>query len=75
MPPPKDDRSLLSQGIAWATTITSLGLEMALPCMGGYFFDRYFGTLPWGLVVGAILGFVLGMYQLIVLAAKLNNRR
>jgi F0F1-type ATP synthase assembly protein I len=31
----------------------------------GYGWDRYFGTAPWGLLTGALLGLVGGMYNLI----------
>ncbi len=32
---------------------------------GAFVVDRYFGTYPWGLVVGAMLGTIGGGYNLI----------
>jgi ATP synthase protein I len=49
--------------------LSSLGIELAAAIGGftlaGYFWDRYFGTGPWGLLIGALLGLVGGMYNLI----------
>jgi F0F1-type ATP synthase assembly protein I len=45
------------------------GLELAGAIAGfalvGYWIDRRFETGPWGLVVGVILGFVGGFYNLV----------
>ena len=49
--------------------LSGLGIELAAAVGGltlaGYWWDRYFGTGPWGLLTGAILGLVGGMYNLI----------
>jgi F0F1-type ATP synthase assembly protein I len=49
--------------------LSGLGIELVAAIGGftlaGYFWDRYFGTGPWGLLTGAILGLVGGMYNLI----------
>jgi F0F1-type ATP synthase assembly protein I len=34
----------------------------------GTFFDRWQGSRPWGVVVGAFLGFAIGMNQTLALA-------
>jgi len=31
----------------------------------GYLWDRFFGTRPWGLLIGALLGLIGGTYNLI----------
>lgn len=53
--------------------IASLGTEFALTeiigAAGGYWFDVKFGTLPWGTVIGVMLGFALGFMR-ILQAAK-----
>ncbi len=48
----------------WAAKITTVGLEMALPAIGGYYLDRRLGTSYWALV-GAVFGVVCGMWHLL----------
>jgi ATP synthase protein I len=38
---------------------------VALGTLGGFFLDRRFGTKPWLLVVGAVLGVSAGFYSFI----------
>ena len=49
--------------------LSGLGIELVAAIGGftlaGYLWDRYFGTGPWGLLTGVILGLVGGMYNLI----------
>jgi ATP synthase protein I len=46
-----------------------IGLELAGAVAGfalvGYWIDRHFGSKPWGLVVGLVLGMVGGLYNLV----------
>jgi F0F1-type ATP synthase assembly protein I len=57
-----------------------IGLELAGAVAGfallGYWFDRHFGSKPWGLVVGLALGMVGGLYNLVkeALAASREAR-
>jgi ATP synthase protein I len=48
---------------------SGVGLEMAGAIAGfalvGYWIDRWYGTDPWALVVGVILGLVGGLYNLV----------
>ena len=57
--------------------ITSLGTEFALTeilgAATGYWLDNKFGTLPWFLLGGVLLGFTLGMWR-VVGAAKAANK-
>jgi F0F1-type ATP synthase assembly protein I len=45
------------------------GLELAGAVAGfalvGYWIDRHYGTDPWGIVTGLILGIVGGLYNLV----------
>ncbi len=50
--------------------ISQVGLEMAAPVGIGAFLDYYFGWAPWGVVVGAGLGFTAGLAHLIHLVNK-----
>jgi hypothetical protein len=45
--------------------IGQVGLEMAAPIALGWLFDSYTGWSPWGVVAGAVLGFVGGMFHLV----------
>ena len=53
--------------------LASAGVEMAggigLFCGLGYLVDRWLGTYPWGLVTGAVLGLIGGLY-LVMKAAQ-----
>jgi F0F1-type ATP synthase assembly protein I len=55
-------------GSDWSR-LSSIGFELVAAVGGfifvGYLWDRHFGTSPWGLLTGAVLGLVGGMYNLI----------
>ena len=65
--------SPLSAGLQWATTITTIGLEMALPALAGVWLDRRFGTGPIWTVVLALLGVVVAMRHLWDISKRLNR--
>jgi F0F1-type ATP synthase assembly protein I len=48
---------------------SGVGLELAGAVAGfalvGYWIDRHYGTNPWGLVVGVVLGMVGGLYNFV----------
>ena len=58
--------------------ITSLGTEFALAeIVGaaiGYWLDTKFGTLPWCLVGGVILGFALGLARIVQAARQAGKK-
>lgn len=47
----------------------ALGSELTAAVLGltlaGYWVDRHFGTAPWAEIVGAAVGFIGGMFNLI----------
>jgi len=61
--------------------LLGLGMELAAAVTGlallGYWIDRHFGSAPWGLLIGAVIGVVGGMYNLIreALSASTADRR
>jgi F0F1-type ATP synthase assembly protein I len=48
---------------------SGVGLELAAAVGGftlaGYWIDRYYGSQPWGTVIGVILGMIGGLYNLV----------
>lgn len=57
-------------GMAYAAALT-LFASVASFCGLGWLADRYFGTAPWLLAGGLVLGSVAGFYQFIRLTSKL----
>lgn len=49
--------------------LAGIGFELVAAVGGltliGYWWDRHFGSRPWGLLTGAILGLIGGMYNMI----------
>lgn len=64
-PEPRDPTS---QGIYWASRITTVGLEFALPALGGFWLDGHWPLRPLGVILGAILGFAVGLVHLVRIA-------
>ncbi|MEM6551835.1 MAG: AtpZ/AtpI family protein [Planctomycetota bacterium] len=58
--------------------VAGAGIELAAGiCLFagiGYGIDHWLGSLPWGTVVGALLGFAAGLYLLIKSVARLNSK-
>jgi len=54
--------------------VTAISLEMVLPAGLGYFADQAWGTEPWLVSVGAVLGFVMAMVHLLQLARRAGSR-
>ncbi|HON67493.1 MAG TPA: AtpZ/AtpI family protein [Phycisphaerae bacterium] len=48
-----------------ATQGMELAGAVAGGCLLGYWIDRHFGTAPWALVIGASVGIIGGLYNLI----------
>jgi len=57
-------------GMAYAAAFT-LFASVASFCGLGWLADRYFGTAPWLLAAGLVLGSIAGFYQFIRLTSKL----
>lgn len=65
-----DDRSSYANAMQWVSVITSVSIEMVLPGAIGYWIDQRLGTKPVLLILGVILGFVGGIWQLIRLTKR-----
>ncbi len=66
--------SPLAAGLQWATAITTIGMEMALPPLVGAWVDRHFGTGVIWTIILAVLGFVVAMRHLWDLSKRLGTR-
>ena len=66
------------QSLHEASSYISLGMQMALTMVffvaGGYFLDRWLGTEPWLLLVGAVLGMTSVFVHLFRLVGQLNKQ-
>jgi ATP synthase protein I len=65
-----DDRPPMAVAMEWSARLTTIALEMVIPPAGGYWLDGRIGTSPAFVIVGAILGFVLGIFHLVQLARQ-----
>jgi ATP synthase protein I len=61
------------KAMQWVSRITSISMEMVLPGVLGYFVDQWLGTKLVFLILGLILGFVGGIWQLIKLTKHDNG--
>jgi F0F1-type ATP synthase assembly protein I len=59
----------------WVSRITTVALMMVLPAWAGYWCDNRFGSGPWLLIVGALIGLLVGMLQLLGLVDKSNRKK
>lgn len=67
-PPP------IAEALAWVSRITSVGLLMVLPILGGRWMDERWQT-RFGSQVGLVLGLTLGLLQLWGIAREGRSKR
>jgi len=65
-----EPRSNLSIGMDWASRVTTVGLEFVVPPLIGHGLDRWWGTSPAALLVGAVLGFAVAMMNILRIARE-----
>lgn len=70
---PSDPRSPLSVGVGWAYKITSIGLEFTVPALIGLGIDAWIDSTPWGLLIGASLGFMIGLAELLRISRNIAH--
>lgn len=64
----------MSEALNWATRITTIGLMMVLPALGGRWLDGRYGTNYWSLV-GLVFGLAIGLLQLVQIAREGTPQR
>jgi F0F1-type ATP synthase assembly protein I len=70
VPNENDDRPPMVVGMYWVQQITSIAVEMALPAGLGLLADQHWGTGPWLVAVGALLGFAAALWHLLKIAKR-----
>lgn len=71
--PIQDQRPPMVVAMHWVSQVTTVGLEMSLPAGLGYWLDLRWGTLPWLVSLGGLLGFGLGMWHLLKMVKGLDR--
>lgn len=67
--PPEDRKEL-----GYYFTLAQVGMEIVAPIGLGVFLDRaVWGWGPWGLIGGAVIGFVGGLTHLVILGNRENG--
>ena len=56
-------------GIAYAAGIV-LFTSVAAFCGAGWLVDKWFGTDPWGLIIGIVIGSAAGLFEFVRLSSK-----
>jgi hypothetical protein len=60
-------------GVAWASRITTIALELSVPAAAGFALDRWLSTAPLATLLGASLGFVLFMLHTVRIASEYSR--
>jgi F0F1-type ATP synthase assembly protein I len=66
-------RSALAVGVEWASKVTTIAMGFSLPPVIGYALDRWWRLAPIATLAGTILGFVLGLLQVLALAREIPS--
>jgi F0F1-type ATP synthase assembly protein I len=69
----KNDDKFASSAWKYTGVGFELGGSVAIFTIIGYFIDRQWGTTPKGVLIGAILGIIVGLYLLIKEAIIYQN--
>ena len=64
----------MAEAVYWVSTVTTVGLVMAVPAGVGVWLDRLWGTSPWLVILGALVGFATAMRFLLRLASPLQRQ-
>jgi ATP synthase protein I len=67
--PESDQDQNRKTGFAYAAGIT-LFASVATFCGVGYLLDRWFGTEPWLLIAGIVIGSAVGLFEFVRLSSK-----
>ena len=62
--------SAVTVGVRWATRVTAIGFEFALPALLGSYLDRLWGTGSVLTIAGSVFGFVAGMVHVLAIGRE-----
>ena len=75
-PPPQ---GWLAEALREATPLIGLGIQFAMLVLigvgAGWWVDKRFAIAPWGILVGALIGIIVGFYHFIRTALRTTDRR
>ena len=69
MPEQPDENESRKSGYAYAAGITLFASVVSF-CALGWLIDRWFGTQPWFLIGGLILGSAAGLFEFVRISSK-----
>ena len=69
---PSTDESVRRSGLAWSMGIIFFG-SVGFMLFLGWIADWLFGSSPWGLVAGIVLGSVIGFVQFFRISSRIYN--
>lgn len=70
--PPSANESIRRSGLAWSAGIVFFG-SVAFMLFLGWIADLVFGSYPWGMVGGIVLGSVIGFVQFFRISSQIYN--
>jgi hypothetical protein len=78
--PPTGDEALVTQPpdsreMGYYFALAQIGLEMIAPMLLGLLLDYWLDRMPWLTVIGLILGFVGGMFHLVLMIRQHDAER
>lgn len=65
---PPHRQSAIARGYLLANRAFSMTMSLIVPVMAGYWADNRWGTDPWLMALGGLIGFPLFLWQLITFA-------
>ncbi len=72
-PQRRDNGSSIARATYWGSRASSAAMQFAVPPAIGFFIDHKYGTRPWGVAIGAVLGFASGMRGLLLLVKQMDK--
>ncbi|MEK6247173.1 MAG: AtpZ/AtpI family protein [Planctomycetales bacterium] len=60
-----DERSAMARAMSWVSRVTTVSVEMVVPCLAGRWLDKWAGTGALFTILGAAFGLSVGMWHLI----------
>jgi len=70
----RDGRHAAARGYVLAGRVMSVGITMAMPPGVGWWLDLRFATTPWLMILGVLIGFSAGLWELLKLAKDSENK-